>query len=145
MFSWKPCRKERSAMSSAEMFEEAKRVKEEANYAFREGKWAESNFILDDVFTCVSSKLFDAFLPFYALNGFQFVFVLSCILYLTILDSPLPSSLLCFSRLLFFVLRLYSLLVSSSLFSSSLLRSPSLFSSSFSSLFSSLFSSFLLF
>ncbi len=35
MFSWKPCAKERSAMNSAEMFEEAKRVKEEANYAFK--------------------------------------------------------------------------------------------------------------
>ena len=45
-------------MSSAEMFEEAKRVKEEANYAFREGKWAESNFILDDVFTCVRFPFF---------------------------------------------------------------------------------------
>ena len=53
MFSWKPSSKERNAMSSAEIFEEAKRVKGEGNYCFKEGKWAEANFIYDDVFTCI--------------------------------------------------------------------------------------------
>jgi hypothetical protein len=82
MFTWKPCTKERSAMNSAEMFEEAKRVKEEANYAFRglfccyflslliaspqAGKWAESNFILDDVFTCEQTSCLFFFLIFVA-------------------------------------------------------------------------------
>ncbi len=49
MFNWKPCTKERSAMNSAEMFEEAKRVKEEANYAFK----GEGVHFFDIVLFCI--------------------------------------------------------------------------------------------
>lgn len=53
MYEWRPSVKERCAMSSAEIFEEAKRVREEGNYLFKEGKWAEANYVYDDVFNCI--------------------------------------------------------------------------------------------